>query len=103
MKKCFVISPIGSEGSEIRKDADAVFDLIINPAMKKCKIKAFRSDHLDKPGKISDQVFQEIKESNLCIADLTGSNPNVYYELAIAQMSSKPVILISKKGQKNSI
>ena len=100
MKKCFVISPIGSEGSKIRKDADEVFKFIIQPAMHKFDITPFRSDHLDKPGKISEQVFQEIKDANLCIADLTGNNPNVFYELAIAQMLNKPVIIIIKKGQK---
>jgi hypothetical protein len=29
MKTCFVISPIGQEGSEIRQAADDLFDLII--------------------------------------------------------------------------
>lgn len=59
-KKCFVISPIGADGSDTRKDADDVFEYIIKPAMEECDIEPFRSDHLDKPGKISEQVFHEI-------------------------------------------
>ena len=31
MKKCFVVSPIGDEGSEIRKRADQMFKYIIAP------------------------------------------------------------------------
>ena len=31
MKKCFVVSPIGEEGSEIRKRADQVYKYIISP------------------------------------------------------------------------
>lgn len=100
MKRCFFISPIGVEDSEIRKEADEVFKLIVKPAMKRCKIGVFRADDLDKPGKITEQMFQEIRQSILCIADLTGSNPNVFYELAIAQMLNKPVIIIIKKGEK---
>lgn len=99
MKQSFIISPIGQEGSEIRKHADDVFEYIIKPAMDECKINAFRSDHLDKPGRISEQMFQSIYESDLCIAVLTGYNPNVFYELAVAQSAQRPVIILIEKGQ----
>lgn len=99
MKKCFVISPIGTEGSDTRKHADLVFEFIIQPAMKECEIEAFRSDHLDKPGWITDQVFEEIYTADVCIADLTFGNPNVFYELAVAQTANRPVITLIKKGQ----
>jgi hypothetical protein len=99
MKKCFVISPIGPEDSEIRKEADEVFDYIIKPAMNECNIDPFRSDHLDKPGRISEQMFRAIHEADLCIAVLTGHNPNVFYELAVAQSANRPVIILMKKGQ----
>ena len=100
MKKCFVISPIGEEGSDIRKHANYVFDYIIKPAMDKCKIAAFRSDHIEKAGRISEQMFQSIFEADLCIAILTNHNPNVFYELAVAQSAQRPVIILIEKGQK---
>lgn len=99
-KNCFVISPIGEEGSETRKHADDVFEYIIEPAMQECNINVFRSDHLDKPGKISDQMFRSIFDANLCIAVLTNHNPNVFYEVAVAQSAIRPVILMIEKGQK---
>ena len=99
MKQCFVISPIGEEGSEIRKHADDVFEYIIKPAMKECEIKAFRSDHLDKPGRISEQMFRSIYEADLCIAVLTSYNPNVFYELAVAQSAQRLVIILIERGQ----
>ena len=98
MKKCFVISPIGQEGSDVRKHADAVFEFIIEPAVKDCGKEAFRSDHLDKPGWITDQVFEEIYTADVCIADLTFGNPNVFYELGVAQTAARPVITLIKKG-----
>ena len=99
MKQCFVISPIGEEGSAIRKHADDVFNYIIQPAMQECHIQAFRSDHLDKPGRISEQMFRYLYSSELCIAILTGYNPNVFYELALAQSAQRPVIILIEKGQ----
>jgi hypothetical protein len=62
-------------------------------------MEAFRSDHLDKPGWITDQVFEEIYTSDVCIADLTFGNPNVFYELGVAQTANRPVITLIEKGQ----
>ncbi|PYS89247.1 MAG: hypothetical protein DMF64_18210 [Acidobacteria bacterium] len=98
MKRCFVISPIGQEGTPIREHADDVFDFIIKPAMDECGIEAWRSDHLHEPGKISDQMFRAILNEDLCIALLTGYNPNVFYELAVAQCAGRPVIIMAEKG-----
>jgi hypothetical protein len=99
MKRCFVISPIGQDGSDIRKHADYVFYFIIKPALDEHRIEAIRSDHLNEPGKISDQMFREILNDDLCIAVLTGRNPNVYYELAVAQSATRPVILLIQAGE----
>jgi hypothetical protein len=97
-KRCFVISPIGLEGSPTREHADDVYDFIIKPAMEECGILAVRSDQLREPGKISEHMFREILTDDLCIAVLTGHNPNVFYELAIAQASARPVIILLEKG-----
>lgn len=99
MKKCFVISPIGKEGTDIRKHADNVFKQLIEPAVRECGMEAFRSDHLDRPGWITEQVFEEIYTANVCIADLTFGNPNVFYELGVAQSANRPVITLIHKGQ----
>jgi hypothetical protein len=95
---CFVISPIGEEGSEVRAHADEVFDHLIEPALSEFNIKAVRSDRMNEPGKISDQMYRAIFGHDLCIAVLTFANPNVYYELAIAQSAGRPVIVLVEKG-----
>ena len=103
-KFCFVISPIGAEGSEVRKHADTVFDCIIKPACESAgqdrtgTYYVERGDHKAAPGKITDQIYEDIMRADLIIAVLTGANPNVYYELAIAQSAAKPVILLMEKG-----
>jgi hypothetical protein len=98
--KCFVISPIGEDGSDIRTHADEVFDNIIQPALESFKIEPMRSDQMKEPGKISDQMYRAIFEFDLCIAVLTFGNPNVYYELAVAQSASRPVVILVEKGSK---
>lgn len=98
MKRCFLISPIGAEGSEIREHADDVMDFIIKPAMEELGYESYRSDHSHALGKISDQMFKSILQDDLCVALLTFQNPNVYYELAVAQSAARPVIILALKG-----
>lgn len=99
-KRAFVISPIGSEGSEVRKEADSVFKYIIKPALEACGVEGQRADQVSKTGRISDQMFSAILQGDFCIALLTGHNPNVFYELAIAQAAGKPVVMMIKKGER---
>jgi hypothetical protein len=96
MKVCFVISPIGEDGSEIRKEADRVFNYIIRPATRRFgkELSVKRADHLSSPGSITHQVINMLRDSELVIADLTGWNPNVMYELAVRHFVNKPTILI---------
>jgi len=102
--ECFVISPIGAEGSETRRHADIVYECIVVPACaasvgeKGPIYNPERGDHKAAPGKITDQIYEDIMDADLIIAVLTESNPNVYYELAIAQAAAKPVILLLEKG-----
>lgn len=98
-KRCFVISPIGVPGSEIREHADEVFRFIIEPAMKELGIFAYRADHVQQIGRITDQMYHSILEDDLCIAVLTYHNPNVFYELAIALSAARPVLILILKGQ----
>jgi hypothetical protein len=98
MKRCFLISPIGEEGSEVREHADDVLDFIIRPALTELGYEAYRSDHSHAVGKISDQMFNSILQDDLCVALLTFQNPNVYYELAVAQSAARPVLILALKG-----
>jgi len=96
---CFVISPIGAEQSETRKRSNQVLKHIIQPAAKQCGYDVVRADHINATGIITSQVVQYIMESPLVIADLTDSNANVFYELAIRHMLRKPYIQMIHKLQ----
>jgi hypothetical protein len=94
LKKCFVISPIGEEGTEIRRRSDQVLKHIIKPVAKECGYDTVRADEISEPGIITSQIIEKLLQDDLVIADLTGMNPNVYYELAVRHAVRKPVVQI---------
>lgn len=98
-KTCFVIAPIGDEGSEIRRRSDQMLTHIIKPAVKECGYEAVRADEISKPGIITSQVIQHIIDDDLVIADLTGQNPNVFYELAVRHTVRKPVVQLIESNE----
>lgn len=97
-RRCFVISPIGQEGSAVRYHADDVLKYIIRPALKGSSVDAIRSDEIAKSGTITEQMFGEIVNADVCVVVVTGLNPNVFYELAVAQAAARPVILLIERG-----
>jgi hypothetical protein len=88
---CFVIAPIGAKNSEIRKRSDKVLKHIFRKALAE-KYEVIRGDEIDEPGMITSQVLSAVQESDLVVADLTGHNPNVLYELAVRHAIEKPII-----------
>lgn len=98
-KVCFVIAPIGEENSEIRKRSDQVLNYIIKPCCEKYSYDVLRADKISEPGLITTQIIEHIINDELVIADLTGKNPNVFYELAIRHASGKPVVQLIEKGE----
>jgi hypothetical protein len=97
---CFVVAPIGEEGSETRTRSDQVLNHIIAPAAEECGYEALRADKISEPGIITSQVIQHLVDDPLLIADLTGHNPNVFYELAVRHAVRKPVVQIIQAGER---
>jgi hypothetical protein len=97
-KECFVISPIGSDGSPERERSDGVLEFIIGRAAGELGLTAVRGDQLAEPGQITPQVVDHVLGARAAVADLTGLNPNVFYELAIRHTARLPVALIAERG-----
>jgi hypothetical protein len=100
VKVCFVIAPIGEDGSETRLRSNQILDQMIEPAASECGYKVVRADRISQPGMIAIQVIHHLRDDPLVIADLSERNPNVYYELAIRHYVGKPVVQIIKSGEK---
>jgi hypothetical protein len=90
----FFISQIGAEGSPERARADEVFDHIIQPVAAALNIDTIRADRDPRPGQITTQMIKTLLASKVIFADLTGRNPNVYYELGVSHSFGLPVIIL---------
>jgi len=57
-----------------------------------------RADTIAAPGRITKQIITEIVACDVMIADVTGDNPNVMYEIGLRQALLRPYILMAEKG-----
>lgn len=73
---------------------------VIREVCTSAGFKCFRGDENYFKGDIFPEMLKLIVKSNLIIANVNGRNPNVLYELGIAQALDKAVILISREPEK---
>lgn len=78
---------------ELTDVADAV-----RSVFRSFDVRAIRADDIEHEGLISERVLNEIRTSEFLFADLTGTRPNVYYEIGYAHAFGKRVILFRKAG-----
>ena len=96
-KTCFIITPIGSEGSETRREIEGIIDEAINPVLKEMGYEEDNVSHRkNNVSSIPSDVVKSVYESDLCIANLSGNNANVMYELALRHSAGKQVIIITQ-------
>jgi hypothetical protein len=89
---CFVISPFGDP-------FDAYYDEIYQPAITKAGLQPRRVDEIFKPGVFMQDVYEGIVSSVVALADVTGRNANVFYELGLAHALSKPVVMVAQRNE----
>ncbi len=99
MRKCFVVSPIGEDGSEIRLRADKLFKYVIKPVCEACEFNPIRVDQLNDATSITQTIIDYLDSSDLVIADISGHNPNVFYEMGYRARTKKPMIHLKQKGE----
>ena len=75
---------------------DGYWKDIIKPALEESGVTPVRADEIYSTGAIIEDIYSTILQSELCIADVTGKNPNVSYELGMAHTAQKPTILITQ-------
>lgn len=97
---CFYITPIGEDGSEVRRHADMLLRHLVEPAFQTFGMKVVRADKIEKSGLISQQIFEHIVSARFCVADLSFGNPNAFYELGVRHMTKLPTIQLIRRGDK---
>lgn len=106
MTTCFVIAPIGNEhapdGSPellAYEENLEIYEKVILPACAKHGIVPVRADGIADTGEITEQICRHVLQDDIVIADLTGGNANVTYELGIRHLTGKPIIHLGEHGQ----
>ena len=99
MKECFVVTPIGTDGSDIRKRADKVFKYIIDPVCNECGFSAIRVDQINQADSITQTIIDYLNNAELVIADMSDHNPNAFYEMGFRACTGKPMINLREKGE----
>lgn len=73
-----------------------VYTLFISKTLTEEGFEVTRADNINNQQNILHDIVGAIIQSDIIVADLTGSNPNVFYELGIAHTFDKPVILLTQ-------
>ena len=88
----FVAMPFGPQHStEIYEDA-------IRPAVEACGLKCKRADEIFDTDIIIESIENDIRDCLLVVADLTGRNPKVFFEVGYARSLDKEVVLLTQKS-----
>ena len=101
--KCFVIMPFGikpiPEDPNRTFDFDKVYRTIIRRAVQEAGMEAIRADEQTGSHIIHSDMFRELRDRAVVLADLSLGNPNVYYELGIRHvLSSGGTVLMCREG-----
>ena len=90
--QCFVIMPFDEKLTDVFRTIRAAVE------SDELNFTCLRAKDLTGGGYILDDILKGIEESEIVIADLTGNNPNVFYELGIAHTRKEveKVILLTQ-------
>ena len=89
--KCFVIMPFA-------KEFDGVFN-VIKATLREFGIHCTRADQSGVSVAIMQDVKRQIRNADLVIVDLTGKNPNVYYEAGLADAWDRDWIVLTQSAE----
>ena len=88
--KCFVLM-------SFEPDRWEVFEHAIRPAAEAAGFDCYRADYAVAPRAIVRDIIHSIFKDEVIIADISGFNPNVFYELGVAHTVGNKTIIICEE------
>lgn len=77
-------------------ELEPVYENHLSRVARDLKLSIRRADNFSGAHSIMKDIWNAIVGSKICIADCTGRNPNVFYEIGIAHTVGRPVVLITQ-------
>lgn len=87
-KSAFVLMPFG-------EPLNSYYPAIFKPALETAGFQVHRADDLFTPRPVMLDIQESILKADVVLCEMTGRNPNVFYELGLAHAVGKPAILVS--------
>jgi hypothetical protein len=78
---------------------DRYYQDIYAPAIREAGLEPVRADELFTTGSVVEQIWDQIENAKVLLADLSGKNANVFYELGLAHAARKPVVFTSADSE----
>jgi hypothetical protein len=89
---CFVVMPFHSL-------FDAEYQRVIQPAIEDVGLTCIRGDEIYSPSPIHQGIWNSIRQARLVVAELSGRNPNVMYEVGLAHAIGKPIVMLTRNEE----
>jgi tetratricopeptide (TPR) repeat protein len=98
---CFVLMPFSKKmdaGGRLT-NFDAVYQKVIAPAVAQAGLDPVRADEEKIGGTIHKPMFERLMLCHYAVADITGANPNVFYELGIRHaLRPRSTVIVFREG-----
>src|ERR1051325_5508074 len=89
---CFVMMPFAAP-------YQSLYDQILKPAIEQTGLTPIRADEVFSKPQITHEIWSQLRAARCCIADLTGKNPNVLYEVGLAHAIGKPTLVLTRNEE----
>lgn len=86
---CFVIMPF-------KEPYNTCYREVLQPSLKKVGLRVVRSDEIFHPKAFIQTIWECIIDADIVVAEMTGMNPNVLYELGLCHAIDKTVIMMTQ-------
>ena len=79
-----------------RPNFERIYNDHIQPTLVSLNFRPMKANDIFGTGSIMEDIWEHINKARIVIADVTGRNPNVFYELGVAHTIGKEVIIITQ-------
>lgn len=87
--KCFVIMPFDGL-------FQSQYERVIRPAVEAAGLTCVRGDEVFARPHIMSDIWDSLRSCRIVIAELSGRNANVFYELGLAHALGKPAVILTR-------